>query len=133
MNIFTYIFWPRPPALGYEDPKIQAALLLCLVLIVLSFVIKYWRKKQANPITRKLSKSWSSAVLWFGVIGLVLTVARAEDISYVSMRFLWVVLGLIMILFVFLQYKLFRSRHYEKLPSAVQEDPRDKYLPKKKR
>ncbi|MDA1208618.1 MAG: hypothetical protein O2904_01130 [bacterium] len=133
MNIFTYIFWPRPPALGYEDIKVQTFLFICLFFIVTSFALKHWRKKQPNPITRKLSKSWSSASMWFGIIGLVLTVARAEDISYVSMRFWWLVLGFVAAVYIFLQYKLFRSRHYEKLPSETKQDPREKYLPKKKR
>ncbi|MBT3293175.1 hypothetical protein HN512_05075 [Candidatus Peregrinibacteria bacterium] len=132
MQLLTYIFWPRPNQVGYDNPKIIAILAICISFIVASFIIKKWRKGLHNTQTKKLSKSWSTALIWFGAIGLVLVISRVEDISYVSMRFLWVLWLLILALYVLLQIKLFKAKHYEVLPSERVEDPRRKYLPKKK-
>lgn len=133
MSFFSHLFWPRPPVVGYDDLKMQIILLICFGLIVTSFVLKRWRKKQSNAVTRKLSRSWRGAALWFGLIGLILAVSRAEDISYLSMRFWWVVWVCILALYLFIQIRTFRTRHYSKLPSEHQDDPREKYLPRKKK
>lgn len=132
MNFLSYIFWPRPPATGYDNPKIQVALAVCALLIVASFALRYWRKSVQNAQTKKLSRSWPSAALSFGLVGLVLVVARAEDISYISMRFWWVLWAIFAVLYVVLQVRLFRARHYQTLPSKKVEDPRKKYLPKRR-
>ena len=133
MSFFSYLFWPRPPVVGYDNLKMQIVLLFCLGVVVSSFVIKRWRKKQLNPVTRKLSRSWRVAALWFGLIGLVLAVSRAEDISYLSMRFWWVVWACVLALYLFVQVRTFRVRHYQKLPTEHYDDPREKYLPKRKK
>ncbi len=132
MSFLSYLFWPRPPVIGYDTPKMQTILLLCVGCIVLSFCIKRWRRRQKNPATRKLSRSWATATLWFGIIGLFLAVSRAEDISYVSMRFWWVVWAGVLLLYLSVQIRVFRARHYVQLPTESSEDPREKYLPKKK-
>ncbi len=133
MNIITYFFWPRPDQVGYESSKIVAAISICLLFIVFAFAIKYWRKSLSNSQTRKLSRSWSALFAWFGCIGLVLAVSRAEDISYVSMRVWWLVWGLAALFALFIQAKQFKSRHYNTLPHEKIDDPRMKYLPKKKK
>lgn len=133
MQFLSYIFWPRPPATGYDSPKIQAVLALCFALVIASFLLKKWRKRLKNPVTKKLSRSWSSACVWFGVIGLLLSVSRAEDISYMSMRFWWVVWVACLAFYLYVQIRLFKARHYERIPTVQEEDPREKYLPKRKR
>lgn len=132
MNIFSYLFWPNLGISTYDNPKIIALLSLSIGCIALSFVVKYWRKRTKNPISKKLSRSWASAFFWFGLIGLFLTISRVEGISYVSMRLWWVLWALGLALYVFLQIKLFRARHYTPVKVQKKEDPRDKYLPKKK-
>lgn len=133
MPILSYIFWPRPPATGYDNPKVQLALFICALLVVGSFALRYWRKRSCNPQTKKLSRNWPTAAMTFGLLGLLFTVARAEDISYISMRFWWVLWALFLLLYVFIQIRLFRSRHYETLPKENVIDPRDKYLPGKRK
>jgi len=133
MSLLSYIFWPRPPVVAYDSPKMQVLLIFCGVLVLASFIIKRWRRKQQNPITRKLSRSWATAAIWFGIIGFILAVSRAEDISYISMRFWWIVWFGIFSLYVFIQIRLFRARHYKRLPNERVDDPRDKYLPGKNR
>ncbi len=132
-DFLVYLFWPNPGNATYGSPKAIALTVLCFLLIALSFAVKNWRKKQGS-ITKKLSRSWSSAFMWFGLTGLFLVVCRAEGISYVSMRVWWGVWLLIFAIYGFVQFKMFRSRHYEVLPQEKQqEDPRQKYLPKKKK
>ncbi|HLD32540.1 MAG TPA: hypothetical protein VJB10_03050 [Candidatus Peribacteraceae bacterium] len=133
MSFFSYVFWPRPPIVGYDNIKLQILLLLCSLCIVASFGIRHWRRRQQNPVTRKLSRSWAGAALWFGIVGLVLAVSRAEDISYVSMRFWWVLWACAFAFYLYVQVRLFRARHYEKLPAESIDDPRQKYLPRKKK
>jgi len=133
MSFLSYLFWPRPPLIAYSSPKMQALLVFCAALVLLSVGIKRWRRKQKNPMTRKLSRSWGAAALWFGLVGLLLGVSRAEDISFLSMRFWWIVWLGVLLLYLFLQVRLYRSRHYVQLPSESVEDPREKYLPSRKR
>lgn len=133
MDFLRYLFWPNPGSANYGDPSIIALLLLTVGMIVSSFVLSYWRKRQTNPITRKLSVSWSRAAFWFGLFGLVMVVSRVEDIQFIAMRFLWIVWAAFLMLYVVFQYKKWRMKHYEVLPSVSVVDPRDRYLPKKKR
>lgn len=72
-------------------------------------------------------------MFWYGLIGLFLVVSRVEEISYVSMRFWWVVWVVSLVGYLFMQFKVFKARHYEVLPSEQSNDPRDKYLPTKKK
>lgn len=133
MPIVTYLLWPNPEAVPYDNPKVMALLVVCVAFIVLSFVLKRWRMRVGNPITRRLSKSWAGAAIWFGAVGLVLAVARVEQISYISMRLWWAVWLLALIFTVFVQAKRWRAMHYEVLPKERVNDPREKYLPKRKK
>ncbi|MBT4119367.1 MAG: hypothetical protein HOG89_00060 [Candidatus Peribacter sp.] len=132
--MLSYLFWPNPPVPSYDSPKVVIVLLVCVLLMFGSFAIKRWRNSQSNAVTRKLSRSWQSASFWFGIVGLFMAVCRVEGISYLSMRFWWVVWGAIVVIYIGFQIKMFRSRHYEIVPQeAKEQDPREKYLPKKKK
>lgn len=133
MNVLTYLFYPNPGHAAYGDAAVIAALALCVGLVVLSFAIQYWRGRIQNAVTKKLSRTWSSISFWFGVVGLVLAVSRVEKIQFIAMRFLWALWALLLILIVILQWRIFRMRHYEVLPRVGKVDPRDLYLPGKKR
>ncbi len=133
MNVFTYLFWPNLGTSSYDNPKILLLILLAVGLIIAAAVLKVIRGKSANPVFKKLSKSWPTACVWFGCSALLLTVSRVEGIQYLSMRVLWLVWAVAAILYLFLQFRLFRSRYYEVLPSQAISDPRDKYLPRRKK
>lgn len=133
MDFITYLFWPNPGNATYGSPKAVALLIVCALLVLGSFAINVWRKKQGNAVTKKLSKSWSTSCFWFGLVGLFLVVCRVESISYLSMRILWVVWFIGLALYTAYQVKNFKSKHYEVVPQEKVEDPRDKYLPKKKK
>ncbi len=134
MNTFlTYLFWPNPGSSGYTNPKAFALLIFCIVLIAGAAALSAWRSRQHNPRMKRLSRSWPVASFWFGLVGLLLVVARVEEIQFLAMRFLWVLWAIAAILYILLQVKLFRSRFYEELPIDRSDDPRKAYLPKRKR
>lgn len=131
-DFLVYLFWPNPGNAHYSSPKALTLLIVCGLLVVASFVVSRWRKRQ-NDQLRRLSRSWPSAMMWFGLTGLVLIVSRVEQIQYVAMRFIWVLWIAAAVLYVFFQVKAFRMRYYEVLPAQSVTDPRSKYLPKRKR
>ncbi len=134
MNAFlTYLFWPNPGNADYTSPKALVLLLVCVLAVVASFALPRWRNRSANPQLKKLSKSWAAACGWFGWTGLVLVIARVEEIQYVGMRFLWVLWGLALLGYLFIQWKLWRARYYEILPAQPTVDARAQYLPKRKK
>ncbi|TSC98269.1 MAG: hypothetical protein Greene101449_967 [Candidatus Peregrinibacteria bacterium Greene1014_49] len=133
MPLVSYLFWPNPEATTYDNPKVMVLLGICAVLVLLSIALRRWRQRSDNPITRRLSRNWASAAMWFGVVGLILAIARVEQISYISMRFWWAVWLLVLILVSVAQGKRWRSLHYQVLPKEKVNDPREKYLPKRKK
>ena len=132
-KLLTYIFYPNPGNASLTSPKALTLIILCALMVLASFGIKYWRSRLKNPVTKKLSRSWARASFWFGVIGIILAYSRIESISYVSMRLWWVVWLVALGAYLFIQYKLFGARYYEVLPKEKTEDPREKYLPRRKK
>jgi hypothetical protein len=132
-DILTYLFWPNPGNAGYDSPKATALIIACALMIALSFALRLWRNRKASAPMRKVSRSWASATFWFGIVGLVLIVARVEQIQFVAMRILWVLWGVLLALYVVLQLRLYKNRYYEVLPTITADDPRSKYLPKRKK
>jgi hypothetical protein len=132
-QFLIYLVWPNPGNVTYGSPKMLALIVFCLALIVAAFVISFWRKKLTNQITKKLSRSWGTACFWFGFSGLILAISRVEQIQYVAMRLWWVVWIVIAVLYILIQVKIFRARHYKVIPSESPMDPRAKYLPKRKK
>ena len=132
-RILSYLFWPNPPAPAYNSPKVLLVLAICAGLVVASVIVRKWRAKTPNPVARRLSRSWSGALLLFGLVGFFMTVCRVEGIQILSMRFLWVLWAVAAALYAFVQIQFFRARHYEVLPKERVNDPRDKYLPGKQK
>ena len=133
-TFLVYLFYPNPGRLTYGSTQIIAGFVLCGGFIVLSFLLRLWRARLTNAITKKLSRAWSSISFWFGLVGLVLIVSRIEKIQFLAMRFLWVIWGVLLVLLIALQYRLFRMRHYEVMPRKIaQDNPGAKYLPNRKR
>jgi hypothetical protein len=131
MPIFSYLFWPNPGAISTE--KFLVVLIGCCLLVFLSLVLRFWRKRQTDAMIRRLSASWARAALWFGCIGIVLIVSRSEGIQFIAMRFLWIVWGVALLLYILFQIQRFRTRYYQVVPQKKEADPREKYLPKPKK
>ena len=132
MDFLIYLFWPNPGVSTYSETTVVAMLLFCVTLLVGAFLLKLWRYRLQNAVTKKLTRTWSSAFFWFAFVGLLLIVSRVEGIQFLGMRFWSVLWGLLLALYIFLQLRQFRARHYQILPTMKREDPREKYLPKKK-
>ena len=132
-QFLSYWFYPNLGTAPYDNPKVMTALIVSIACIALAFAIMWWRKSIRNPITKKLSSSWSMAAFWFGIVGVMLTVSRAEGIQFLSMRILWVVWGLALAAYVFFQVLQFRRRHYTVVEKQKSTSELDRYLPKKKR
>jgi len=133
MSFFSSLFDPFPPALEYSDPLLLPFLLIALGLLAASYFLSRLSRNHPNPVTKKLTKIWPKAAFFYGFVALILVVSRAEAIQYIAMQFWWIVWAILGILFATVQYRLFRSRHYQVLKSEHVEDPREKYLPKRKR
>lgn len=128
-----YFFYPNPGGASYTSASMLTLIALCCVLVALSIAIRLWRTRLQNPVTKKLSRSWSSAAFWFGVVGLLLVVCRVEGIQFLAMRSFWGVWLLAALVYLFFQWKIYRARHYEILPKVTVTDPRSRYLPGKAR
>lgn len=132
-DFIVYLFWPNPGASSYDNPKVMIMIGVCLVLVIGAAVLSFLRRRWHNTRLRKLSASWATASCWFGIAGLLLTIARVEQIQFVAMRFLWVVWCIAAAFYIWLQIKSFSSRYYEVLPRDQSNDPRSKYLPHRKK
>lgn len=132
-TLLTYLFWPNPGNAGYDSPKAIALMVFCLLLIIAAFGISFWRKRQENQARRRLSRSWAAASAWFGATGLFLVIARVEQIQFLAMRFLWVLWVCAAIAYIVFQVRSYRLKYYEVIPAKKINDPRSKYLPKRKR
>src|SRR3989344_2355859 len=129
MEILSYLFWPNLGVGSYGSPTVAMLLALCGSFVVLALVLRIWRGRLGDSILRKLSRSWSRSAFVFGITGLFLVVSRVEGISYISMRFLWVVWLFFLLAYLFVQMRVFRSRYYRTLPQERADDPRAEYLP----
>ncbi|MEK7218171.1 MAG: hypothetical protein AAB728_01760 [Patescibacteria group bacterium] len=132
-ELLLYVFYPNPGDVTYGSSSIVTILALCVVLLVLALTVRSWRAGLQSPVTRRLSRSWSAASFWFGIAGLVLAVSRVEKIQFLAMRFTWVLWGLSLLVYVLFQFRNFRARNYRVLPSLRTDDPREKYLPGKRK
>lgn len=133
MGILSYLFWPNPEGMGYTDPHPLIAFTVCGLLLLSSLMFRVMRARSRSGSFRRLTSSWARAALWFGVVGLLLVVARVEGIQYVSMRFWWIVFGGSAAGYVFVQWRRAQCLLYEVIPSVQSQDLREKYLPRRKR
>jgi|SRR3989338_8978233 len=128
-DLLVYLLWPNPGNADYTSPKALALIAICALMVLGSFTVRYWRNRLQNPVTKRLSRSWASAAFWFGIIGLFFIVCRVEEIQFLAMRLWWLLWLAALLVYVVLQVRIFRARHYQVLPQERTNDPRRKYLP----
>jgi hypothetical protein len=121
---------PNPGGWSYDDTIVIALLLGALVLIVGSFIVRRIASRAQSGVMRKSLRTSATAMLWFGIVAIVLTVARVEQIQFLAAQILWVVWGLAVIITIAIQVRMTRSRYAEVLPRAGANSEREKYLPK---
>lgn len=133
MDALSYLFWPNPGGAVYGDPHPRIALAVCGALLLLSLALRIMRARLHFGSFRRFALSFDRVALWFGVTGLLLVVARVEEIQYLAMRFWWIVWGGSFILCGVVRLRRLRLLGYEVIPSAAPPDLREKYLPRSKR
>ncbi len=133
MSFWSYWFWPNPGNLHYGDMTALIQLGVSAGLVLLSFLLSFWRRRLKNPVTKKLSRSWATASFWFGIAGVLFVVSRVEGILFLAMRAMWPVWALLLLAYLGVQILTFRRRHYTVVTEQRAADPREKYLPGKKR
>lgn len=133
MDALSYLFWPNPGGAAYDDPNPRMALAICGALLLLSLALRIMRARSHSGSVRRFAQSFDRVALWFGVTGLLLVVARVEEIQYVAMRFWWIVWGGSFILCSVVRLRRLRLLGYEVILSASPPDSREKYLPRRKR
>jgi hypothetical protein len=131
--MLSYWFWPNPGSVSYGSPKILTLLLLSTLFLLGASLIVRWRMRQENPVTRKLAQSWPMLLRCFGFSGLLLTVARAEGIQFLSMRFLWILWTFALLGTLVFQALKLKRKHYTVIRGREPEDPRERYLPQQKK
>jgi hypothetical protein len=102
----------------YSSPEILVMFALAAACFVAWFLLRRWHKKQQS-LTRKLSASWSIVSFWFGVVALLLIISRVERVQVMAAPFLWLFWAVGLLAYVFVQWRLFRAKHYEVLPRAA--------------
>lgn len=131
--MLSYLFWPNPGGATYGDPHPQIAIAVCGALLLLSLTLRILLVRSHAGAVRRFAQSFDGIALWFGVTGLLLVVARVEEIQYLAMRFWWIVWGGSFILCGVLRLRRLRLLGYDVIPSAAPPDLREKYLPRRKR
>ena len=133
-SFFIFLFEPNPGYAFYTSGRALVLLWTCIALFAAAFVVRTLRGRSRDAIFKKLSRSWSTALLWFACTGVFLVVARVEEMPFLAMRFWWGMWLVALIGFVCIQFRLFRARYYKKIVAKERpKDPRKKYLPGKKR
>lgn len=128
MDIFTL----QPGSVSYGHPMAAAILCASLLAFAVGAVVRR-RQHSATGYARQGLKAWGTLLFVFGVIGVMLGVSRAENIVFLAMPFLQILWALLLAVSSVIHLSLLRKRSYTILPSARVVDPRDEYLPKKRR
>lgn len=131
-RIFYYLFHLNPGTADYASSKAMVLLIICLFLVITGLVIRFIRSRSEDKMFKKLSAGWPAAGYWFGGTGLFLIICRVEQIAFFAMRFWWLIWLVILAVYIFFQWKLFKMRYYQKIKVEKKTDPRELYLPRRK-
>lgn len=129
----SYYFSPFPSS-NFHYSKLTLA--LCLAVLAIGIVLIIVRKKMKKAGQTKWMGKYGSTLIGLGIAALGLLFFRETGVPYLSMR-LWWVIWLLWLLFssfkaIRMQQKMKKFTPALNL-STKKEDPREKYLPKKKR
>ncbi len=136
-SFFSYFFASNPgTAFSYYVP----VLVLSAVLILSSLVFAqyYKRKKKTDFAFKRLFKKLSNRMLLFGILFLVLTALRYENIPYFSMRILLYLTALTLLYFIYKYIKIYTVDYPKEKENAqakqhVVKKEENQYLPNKKK
>lgn len=123
----NYLFTPSIPGFPFhlsDKLYFQFGILLFVIALALAF----FRRSLRNPVKKNLLKRWQSLTLTIGMLALVWTAFRYEDIPFFSMRiWIWVIyiIGLIWAGYV-LKYWL--KHHKKHLLEFEAEEIKKRYM-----
>ncbi len=116
----------------YSSTGVASLLAVGVLLLVLSSVVRRKRRSFQGTV-KALSKTWPSALLLFGAVGVALGVCRAEGVPFFSMPLLAVLWAILLVVVASLHVFLYRKRSYTIIPSQKTIDPREQFLPKRRK
>lgn len=103
------------------------------VLIVIASLIKTYSQKTEDKILKKMIKTYPAKFFWFGIVAILLTVARLENITFFSMRFFWIVYFGLLIYIIVTNIKTFYREYPRKVKQSLSHKGKNKYLPTQKK
>ena len=135
MNAFLYFWFDTTPATNF--PYAGYAFAFIIIAFVGSFALEYFRRKYiSDSALKKALKPAPSTLWWTAITAIIMTWARLEGVSYVSVRFLWILLALFIVWRLFYIWKNHASILRKKMrfaDSVSAQESMKKYLPKKKK
>ena len=125
-----YYFNPNPgPSFKYWI----VMLVFAGILFVSATMIKAYRSKTEDKILKKMLKTYPTKLVWFAVVAVLLTMARLENISLFSMRFLWIVYFAILFYVLVNNIKKFYKEYPRKIKQSLSHQVQSQYLPGRKK
>ena len=139
MSFLTYLFSPEPGKdFLYYYPMLGLAATLIIGSIVASIIYK--KRKKHDYAYKRLFKNLSTRLVTLGLIFIVLTAVRYENIPYFAMR-LWIYLSLLLLAYFAYKYIKTARVDYPREKTNVKTNLRkvdtkkeeNRYLPNKKK
>lgn len=127
----SYYFAPYPNP-NFQFSKITLA--ICALILVAGIALIFFRKKMGSSKQQKWIRLYGKRLVNMGILGLALLFFREVGIPYFSMRIWWVVWLILLIAFSVLAVKhAIKAKNQVTVVKPKAEDPRTKYLPKRKK
>lgn len=116
-SLLSYIFDPTPgPDFRYTWPLLIVGALL--IIAAIAFNTHYKRKKKKGDLAfKKLFKNASTHMFTFGVLILILTSIRYENIPYFAMR-LWFIITILTLIYYAYKYVKAAYKDYPQMKAA---------------
>lgn len=119
-----------PAPLGYSSVMSWGLCVAGAVLLLLSSVV---RRMKFPSSVRGATRTWPALLLAYGVTGILLGVSAAEGVTFFAMPALAALWALLLIVTTVLHALFWKKRSYVIVPQERRPDPRDAYLPGKRR
>jgi len=92
LKIFSYLFSPtQPSTFNYATYLLIFSLVLIIGGIIFKAVEMFFYKNLNNKAFKRTFRSFPSQLIWCGILLLILVESRINNIAYLSMRILLVI------------------------------------------
>lgn len=132
MRLFSFSYWFSHP-FGVSG-GIYVYVTLTLLLFILAVVTRYyWKAKGTSLVIKKYLKPFPAVLFWFGVVALLFTFFRYEDVYIFSSR-IWVLIILGAFIWWLIPKALaFKKNYKQDLEEAGKAKEANRYKPKRKK